>query len=227
MDDRLLILDRQAILGRLSAGLVHAMNNVLSGVLGQVDLLLLTRAEPQIQKDLEQIASTCEAGVVLTKSLTRVITAMRDATPADLRAIVEALIVLLSRIHRRAGVKAEFAASGMLGTALRGDEFTQAAFHVGLLAFESLAQSNETSKELIVSASVADGRLSLEFAGSSPLFAEPPAADDAVSTEGIGWRYRIIDETTLRAGGGWSRSPDGRRLSLAWPAGAGGSVMIY
>jgi len=71
--DLLFSSDRQAILGRLSAGLTHVMNNVLGGVIGQVDLLMITPNGENLQKDLEQIIKICDEGVIFARGISKVI----------------------------------------------------------------------------------------------------------------------------------------------------------
>ena len=230
MEEQLLLLDRQAILGRLSAGLVHAMNNVLSGVLGQVDLLLLVRVEPQVETDLNQIATTCEQGVLLTRSLSRVITALGQDSSTDAQPIVEAMHVLLGRIFRRGGVEAETDISRTLPSAQNGSEFVQAVFHLLLMSYDSLSVSGVTSRKISIRLSLKDEQILLELESLTPLLPEfqasppQPGQDILVGRE---WQRWVLDTVCRRAGGNWYSSDDGKVLSLLWPASSSASTTLY
>jgi len=230
LEEQLLFLDRQAILGSLSAGLVHAVNNILSSVLGQVDLLLLDRKEPQLKIDLEHIATTCEKGVLLTKSLTQVISAMKETRPTDSRLMVEALLVLLGRIYRRAGVEKESNVSGSIPFALHGDEYVQAMFHLILMSHDALAAQGVASRKLISRLSSSNNLIYFDLESLTPLAhispSDLPEPVVGVMTD-ADWQRWVLTTITRRCGGEWKVELDGRKLSLIWPAASSGSTMIY
>ncbi len=219
--DPILELDRQAILGRLSAGLVHAMNNVLGGVLGQVDLLLLSRKEPQLKDDLEQIAQTCEQGVILTKSLTRVISTLRSGAPADSRGVLEALLVLLSRIHKRAGVEHELENVGRVNFVGDGRCFTQASFHLMLAAFEALSADGIPSRRMKSRLIEGDGKVILELIASSELISCGPLDEKEMqsvpSVSESRYHAWVLGHLCAAGGGSWEVEDERQSVRLVWP----------
>jgi len=229
LEDLLLALDRQAILGRLSAGLVHALNNVLGGVIGQADLILISGKQVQFQKDIDQIIAACNQGVKLTKSLTHVITTMQESHPADPKQIIEALHTLLSRIFRRAGVQHNSASSAMLAAAKNGDEFTQACFHLLLKGYEAVAAEGAPSR-VINSRLDSDGSsLRFEIYSQTPLI-ESAASNDSLPQvdwlKGGQWHYWVISAITRRVRGSWEVLEEGCKATLIWPASSSGSAII-
>ena len=230
MNEQLLALDREAILGRLSAGLVHAINNVLSGIIGQVDLMLLTGPAGQSPVEIEAIATTCDEGVKLTKALAKVIMAMKESGPVDPTQIVESCHILLARIFRRAGVERESSAASMLPAATNGDLFAQAAFHIVTMCYESLAVDGAPSRKLSSRLRLDGEMLRLDLESTSTLvFPQNSVAVDAHGNaiSGEDWHRLALDTVTSRCGGEWSYSEDGRKASLKWKASSGGSTMIY
>jgi len=220
LEEQLLQLDRQAILGRLSGGLVHAINNLLGGVLGQVDILLLVRKEPQIQTDLEQIASVCDEGVVLTRSLNRLINTLNDPGPTNPQPVFEALQVLLGRIYRRAGIERITKISGISSQVPNGAEFTQAAAHLMSMAFAAFALTKSATPSLTLSLQGEGNVLRLILESTST----PLAKYDGIirhpgdtMLEGGSWSWWVLNTVTRRTGANWSVDRDGHQLLLDWP----------
>jgi signal transduction histidine kinase len=231
---QLLALDRQAVVGGLSAGIVHAINNVLSGILGQTDLLLLNRLDPQMKGDLEQISSTCDEGVHLLRNLGLLISSMKDSNPTDPEPIVEAIAALLARIFNRSGIKQEMVIEGTLAPVRNGDEYSQTLFHLGLLAYQTLSQSNISARKVSFRLSGKRDSLRLELSGDSRLLlstnASPIRSPESLiehTSEDLQWHKWVLSQITERVGGSWGVSSDGCSLYLDWPVLNTGAPVTY
>ena len=69
MQQQLMLTDRLASLGELSAGVAHELNNPLTGVIGFSQLILEGDVPPQIREDLGIIASEAQRAAKIVKNL--------------------------------------------------------------------------------------------------------------------------------------------------------------
>jgi PAS domain S-box-containing protein len=69
MEEQLIMTDRLATIGELSAGIAHELNNPLTGVIGFSQLILEGEVPPQMRDDLTTIASEAQRAANIVKNL--------------------------------------------------------------------------------------------------------------------------------------------------------------
>ncbi|MBM3327228.1 MAG: hypothetical protein FJY65_09710 [Calditrichaeota bacterium] len=98
----LLKLNLKSLCGRLSAGLVHAGNNILSGIMTQLDLASYAKSEVELREQLNAVLNSCDEGSKLLRHFQRFITTMEGPDGVmDAADIFESALVTLNRVHRR------------------------------------------------------------------------------------------------------------------------------
>lgn len=71
-------LERLRVLGEMSAGISHNLNNILVGILGPADLLRMTNAAPDVAQATEEILAAGERARELVERLGRTVRGERD-----------------------------------------------------------------------------------------------------------------------------------------------------
>jgi PAS domain S-box-containing protein len=69
MDERIRASERLEALGRVSAGVAHEFNNILTGIMGRIDLLALQVQDPDEAAALRTIQQTVDEGAVLVQRI--------------------------------------------------------------------------------------------------------------------------------------------------------------
>lgn len=219
--DLILALDREAALGRLSRGLVHAFNNILGGVMGQADLLLLS-TKGNTNNDIENIIAQCEYGNKLTTAMAKLIVSLRDQHPADAKMTLESYRIILDRLHRRAGVQSEVK-STTSPIAANGREFAQAIFHLLYTAYDSATTGADSIPRVTGKIGVEGSRVSVTIQSSSPLPRLRPIHDSELqnvpSFDSAVYSPWIVTHLCRERGGDWQLSEDGVSVTLLWPQG--------
>jgi signal transduction histidine kinase len=123
-----------AALGQLGGGVAHEINNPLTGILGNAQLLLATLPESADGRDLiEKIEALARRCRDVTQNLLRFSQQRREPTlrPVDLNRIVAEALMLTTEQARTAGVVVETALLEP-GPIVRGDEgqLAQVAMHL-------------------------------------------------------------------------------------------------
>ncbi len=212
----LLSSDRQAILGRLSAGLTHVMNNVLGGVIGQIDLLMITNGGPNLQKDLDQVIQICDEGVNFAKAISKVISVFNDRNAPDTNEILKNAILLISRIYRRAGLQAVLKYPSITPTTAKSDLFVQAAIHLLLMAFE-----DEVKNRQIGTKPVFDVALSFDaqniFMSINNINLASVATEFPSQYEGNEYHSWVVHQVVEQGNASISYQADERICRVTWP----------
>ncbi len=212
----LLGIDRQAILGGLSAGLTHVMNNVLGGVIGQIDLLIIIGGGVNLQKDLEQVIQICDDGVAFTKGISKVISAFQERNRIETNDSVGALTLLLSRIYRRAGLRAELKNSDVTPFAFHSELFVQVVFHLLSMAFEDDVKTHQSGDKNPIEVELkSDSQyiyLSINHISSVPSVVSQPASADSPE-----YRYWVVQKAAELSGATIAHKAEELACSLIWP----------
>ena len=72
-------LERLRVLGEMSAGVSHNLNNILVGILGPADLLRATQTDPEVTRAAEEILAAGERARELVQRLGRTVRGERDS----------------------------------------------------------------------------------------------------------------------------------------------------
>lgn len=215
---RFLEIDRQAGLGKLGGGVVHALNNVLAAFLGQLDLLMFNPDAAPFREDFERMLTACDQGTELTRSLMMVTHSMQDGEASSADSLVTALLRILTRVFRRQEVHVENRIESTSYLEDTGD-FAQAAFHMVLLGFlvESRVKGdnrkltctlNQKDNCIQLVIEVGSGSFEMSAAESLKMELPPESSDDD-------YHFWII-EKVCRADDSWSVSDDKSCLELRW-----------
>ncbi len=208
--------DRQAILGRLSAGLTHVMNNVLGGVIGQVDLLSMTNGGTHLQKDLEQIITICDEGVMFTKNISKIISAFHERNLIDINELLNSLVLLISRVYRRTGLRAVVRSSGVATPVVNGELFIQAAFHLLLIAFEGELSNREPGNKPPVEVELRFDRSSINLLINHIKSMSVPLTLP-VHGEGIDYHSWVVHQVVQISGATINYQQEYQTCTMVWP----------
>lgn len=140
--DLFLDIDRQADLGRLARGVVHALNNILAVLIGQLDIMVFNPAAEPVRPNIEKLIESCEEGTEITRSLMQVTNALLENDGDDTAEIVKSLLKVLERMFRKDSVLVERSISMNIGRLSDLGSFTQSAFHAMYLGFASSGESS-------------------------------------------------------------------------------------
>lgn len=130
--DQIIELGRWGLGGILAGGIVHAFNNIMSGITGQIDLTIWEEDPSGRERELQKLSKLCDDYTQLVHHFTTVIKTLSQGAPIDGAGLVDSLCKVLARIYRREGWvwRSEVQNSGLLIE--RGDLFTQSIMHCAL-----------------------------------------------------------------------------------------------
>jgi hypothetical protein len=199
------------------------MNNVMNGIVGQTDILMMTKGGNQLQKDLEFISRSCEEGIILTRSLTKVIHGFQDSAPVYPIEIAEALAILLSRIYRRAGIKAGIEGESRTRAAAQGIQFSQTLFHIMLFEFERVMATGEKRPDgYRITVRIAESNNRIDMSLVSSLGDVKPVTGDSIPTvDGLDYHVRVVEQLAKSAGGVVLYGDGAISYGVSWPVTAG------
>lgn len=87
------------VLGQLSSGIAHDLNNILGVIIGSAELLLIKFPDPKLQQYITPVTSACERGASLTRSLLSFARkASLEAEVIDLNRMVNGLTSWAARV---------------------------------------------------------------------------------------------------------------------------------
>jgi two-component system cell cycle sensor histidine kinase/response regulator CckA len=230
---------RMETLGRMTMGVAHDLNNLLSGLLGHIELLKdqVERASltDSIRPSIETIETTAEDGAALIEKLQRYIRhdTQQHFEPLDLRDLIEDCITLTEPYWynepRRQGIEISVNTSfedipNILGAASELREVfvnlilnaVQAMPEGGTLQFEAF-----TSEEGRVCATVRDTGIGMSDEVQANIF-EPlftTKGDDGTGM-GLAASYGIVQEHQGNIDV-WSEPGEGTRFTLTFPPAEG------
>ena len=173
--ERLQESEKLAALGRMLSGAAHEINNPLTGVLGNIDLLLgEPRLEPLMRTRLERVRKEGQRIVALVRNLLK--TAHRDAGArgmVDLNAVVRECVELRRHDFTTAGLRLRLelteAKCRVLGNEL---ELQQVFLNIINNAHDALREI-QGEPELVVRTGVAGAQVRVEFSDNGPGLKEP------------------------------------------------------
>jgi PAS domain S-box-containing protein len=231
---QLIVSDRMASIGMLTAGVAHEINNPLSSVLANLDLALRevarVAAELPISSELEEGLRDAREAAVRVKSIVRDIRTFSRAeddrvAPVDVRRAIEAVLRLAqNEIRHRARVTTSFAAlPPVLANESRlGQVFLNLLVNAAQAIPEGKADENEIR---IVTSMSASGGLIIEVADTgcgmspdvlkrlfTPFFTTKPAG------VGTGLGLSICQRIVAGMGG---------RIDVTSEAGRGSSIRVW
>jgi len=99
LEEQLKVARRMAGIGKLAAGVAHDFNNVLTAILGHVEIALETSTDPSVREDLHCIREVSRSSAELADQLLSLSRGGRDLTPAS---CVDAVLTELQRLVARA-----------------------------------------------------------------------------------------------------------------------------
>lgn len=125
-------LEREALSGILAAGIVHAFNNSLSGIVGQVDVLLWEKDATKLGEELERLSGLCDQTAHLVRHFREVMSTLQSSSPLDGAQLVNSLQIVLERLYRRMGILWSWDVRDEGYLVETGNFFTQMIFHLFL-----------------------------------------------------------------------------------------------
>jgi len=172
--------EKLAALGRMLSGAAHEINNPLTGVVGNVELLLRREGlDPAVRERLERVRREGQRVVGLVRRLLRV---SHRETGAKARVDVHEVLRESADVRRH-----DFVASGIaleldlcrsearvLGSAL---ELQQVFLNIVNNAYDALLEA-PAPRKLAIRTDVADGRLTVTFADNGPGMPDPKQVFD-------------------------------------------------
>lgn len=218
--DDFLASDRQAGLGRLSAAVLHAMNNVLSGALGQLEIITWKDVKTIEKEDVTKIISMFDEGVTLSRVfmfLSDMLYQHREASVSD---AMRGLLLITERIYRKNNLKIDRRISAELPPAVNSAMFIQAALHALLACFKLESGSGNNDPRLAISL-VRDGDeavLNIELGSARIEGAVPETlnSNEPPSQEETAFHFWVINKL-CRIQGNWKVDSDGQLFSFRYP----------
>ncbi len=217
--NRFIEIDRNAGLGRLSRGIVHTLNNVMTAVLGQVDLLSLNPHSTPLQDDLKKILKSCEEGTGLMRNLTLVIHSLQGDESMDAGELTSAMLDVFERIFHRFEIPIDRHIPAQVGELNNTPGFAQAVFHTLQVGFYTERSGAAPNKRLACSIRCLPDGIKLDITTFSGRISVPdlevielsyPPAFDSVA-----YHLWIVDRV-CRNFSRWEISDNLKSLSLSW-----------
>ncbi len=124
--DEFLEFSKNALLGNLCEGYVHAVNNALSSISSQLDVLTILKSENELKQQINQLINECDSYTRLLKHFYNVIITIQVPRQIlNATAYIESLFVSLTRIYRRQNLKWIFKTPNQLIFVKYSVEFAQ------------------------------------------------------------------------------------------------------
>jgi signal transduction histidine kinase len=219
--ENFLSLDRQAAAGRLTAGIIHAVNNILGGILGRVDLIMGEPAAKDFMPDLEKLVESCDEGQKLMRNATTMLYALQNKGAVGVMTIFEAVLAILWRIHRRAAITIETRYESGDKVVRNVEQFTQSVYHLLLSVFEVISEVESDKRTMLVR--VASTGTSAEITVTLPESKQMPVFDagwrpsESKDPAGTAYHYWILSQLNEESGGKWNLDQNRNIIQLIWP----------
>jgi signal transduction histidine kinase/CheY-like chemotaxis protein len=173
--ERLKESEKLAALGRMLSGAAHEINNPLTGVLGNIDLVLGdARLEPGARARLEKVRREGQRIVALVRNLLK--TAHRDGakrTIVDLNQLLRDCAGLRRHDFTTAGMRLRLDLAEAKCRVLGGElELQQVFVNIVNNAYDALKDSGP-APELVVRTTATDQEIAVEFLDNGPGMKEP------------------------------------------------------
>lgn len=225
---RLVRSEKLAALGQLVAGVAHELNNPLTGIMGYAELLGEEIRDESANRRVQKLGNEARRMKRIVDGLLRF---ARQKNAAERAANLESAlrdVTQLREYHlRKLGIQTEFHIEpGLPDVAIGEDELKQVLLNLLNNAVDAVEES--AKREIRVSASRQNGRVSVQIEDSGPGFSDLNRAFDPFYTTkpvgkgtglGLSICYGIIHECggeVLLA----NKQPYGARVQLEFPAAA-------
>jgi C4-dicarboxylate-specific signal transduction histidine kinase len=208
--------DRYAGLGILTGGLIHAVNNQLGAILGYSELLQLNPAAEIFKSELEQIVLSCTNGIELVRGLALMRNSLAHETnTVDAAKLLNALLMILSRLYNNQGIKVERDISDSL--LVSGDPvlFSQAVYHQLQLTFKAVGLQPPNNRRFSVTLSGEPAAGSVTITAPAECFHVPMATASPPPPDQPAYDWWVMSKI-CRGGMSYKATPDGRNLTLQW-----------
>ncbi len=226
--DRLKESEKLAALGRMLSGAAHEINNPLTGVLGNIDLLLGdARIEPSARMRLEKVRREGHRIVALVRNLLK--TAHRDGGQraiVDVNQLLSECAALRQHDYTAAGMRIVLDLAPSKCRVLASElELQQVFVNIINNAFDALKGSGP-APELTLRTSASDEEIGVEFLDNGPGIREPHRVFEHFYTtkevgKGTGLGLSISHAIVQSHGGrimAVNRPEGGARFAIALPA---------
>lgn len=163
--------DRQAAVGRLSAGIAHEIRNPLSSIAGSVKVLAGIQALNQDQRMLVDIVTreSERLNAIITDFLTYSREPQKPHVPLDLLPLIQDTVVLFRNRPEKMAVETELP-EGVAWTLGDGDRLKQVFWNLAENAVRAMAltATEETPGTLSISLAATDNEWRMSFADTGP-----------------------------------------------------------